>query len=320
MILAGAVNTSIVGSNGVLNRVSEDGILSYWFRQPHRRFGTSYRMLNLVAALQVLTIILSRSNIIILGEAYAFGVMWSFAMKALGVLVLRYKMPGVREFRVPLNVKGGSTELPIGLALITVMLFALCIVNLFTKHVATTTGVAFTIALFTMFTLSERATRSRTSPQGELDQFNLESGDNLTPEALGVRPGCVLVPVRNYNRLYNLRAVLDRVDIRNQDVVVLRLRFPRRPGSGEYELSPEQLFGLEEQKLFTRALELAEQKGKRIISPLQERPNGGAHSCARRRACAHRLSFSAPLLRYLCRNKRGSPVSRGSVFPIRSPT
>src|SRR6266849_2850066 len=46
-ILAGAVNTAIVGSNGVLNRVSEDGVLSEWFRQPHPKFGTSYRIINL---------------------------------------------------------------------------------------------------------------------------------------------------------------------------------------------------------------------------------------------------------------------------------
>src|SRR5206468_3854851 len=68
MMLAGAVNTSIVGSNGVLNRVSEDGILPHWFRHPHRRFGTSHRILNLVVALQVLTIILSGGDIFILGE------------------------------------------------------------------------------------------------------------------------------------------------------------------------------------------------------------------------------------------------------------
>src|SRR5881409_3443234 len=93
LMLAGAVNTSIVGSNGVLNRVSEDGILPQWFRHPHRRFGTSHRILNLVVALQLLTIILSGGDIFILGEAYAFGVMWSFALKGLAVLVLRYKQP-----------------------------------------------------------------------------------------------------------------------------------------------------------------------------------------------------------------------------------
>src|SRR5947209_1095979 len=43
LILSGAVYTSIVGSNGVLNRVSEDGVLPDWFRQPHRHFGTTHR-------------------------------------------------------------------------------------------------------------------------------------------------------------------------------------------------------------------------------------------------------------------------------------
>ena len=70
--------------------------------------------------------------------------------------------------------------------------------------------------------------------------------------------------VRNYNTLYNLSAVLDRVDTHQQDVVVLHLRFLQRAGGGEYELEPEQLFSLEEQTLFTRALELAEKKGKTI--------------------------------------------------------
>ena len=264
LMLAGAVNTSIVGSNGVLNRVSEDGILPHWFRHPHRRFGTSHRILNLVVGLQLLTILVSGGNIIILGEAYAFGVMWSFALKGLAVLVLRYKQPGAREFRVPVNLKIGSIEIPIGLAIVTFMLFALCIVNLFTKQVATISGVTFTLVFFAIFTVSERTTRRRASAQAELDQFNLEPGDDLTPEALAVRPGCVLVPVRNYNTLYNLRAVLDRVDTHKQDVVVLHLRFLQRAGGGEYELSPEQLFSLEEQKLFTRALEVSEKKGKTI--------------------------------------------------------
>src|SRR5712691_5274137 len=42
LILAGAVNTSLIGVNGVLNRVAEDGVLLDWFRRPHKRFGTTY--------------------------------------------------------------------------------------------------------------------------------------------------------------------------------------------------------------------------------------------------------------------------------------
>src|SRR5207247_9018220 len=44
----------------------------------------------------------------------------------------------------------------------------------------------------------------------------------------------------------------------------LHLRFLQRSGGGEYELSHDQLFSLEKQKLFTRALEIAEKKGKTI--------------------------------------------------------
>ena len=86
LILSGAVNTSIVGSNGVLNRVSEDGVLPDWLRHPHSRFGATHRIINVVAVLQLLTILLSRGNVYMLGEAYAFGVLWSFVLKSWGSL------------------------------------------------------------------------------------------------------------------------------------------------------------------------------------------------------------------------------------------
>jgi amino acid transporter len=264
LMLAGAVNTAIVGSNGVLNRVSEDGILPQWFRKPHPRFGTTYRILDLVVGLQILTIILSRGNIFLLGEAYAFGVMWSFSMKGLAVLVLRYTEPGKREYRVPLNFHIGKIEIPLGLALITLTLIALCLINFFTKEVATISGVAFTLVFFTVFEVSEAITRKHSTKHSGLDQFNVEPGDDLTPESLGVRPGNVLVMVRNYNALYNLGATLDQVDTHKQDVITLHLRFLNRSDAGEYELEPEQFFSSEEQTLFTRALALAEKKGKSI--------------------------------------------------------
>src|SRR5262249_10323923 len=90
LILAGAVNTAIVGSNGVLNRVAEDGVLPDWFRHPHRRYGTTYRLINLIVGLQIFTIIASRGDVYALGEAYAFGVVWSFVFKALSMVVLRF--------------------------------------------------------------------------------------------------------------------------------------------------------------------------------------------------------------------------------------
>jgi amino acid transporter len=264
MILSGAVNTAIVGSNGVLNRVSEDGVLAAWFRRPHRRFGTSHRIINLVVGLQLLTILLSGGNVILLGEAYAFGVMWSFAMKSLAVLVLRFTEPGPREFRVPLNAKLGRLELPIGLGLITLTLFATAAINLFTKQIATVSGVAFTVIFFTIFTASEKFTHRGGQPTADMDQFHVESSDAISIEALHCRPDNILVPIRDYKHLYNLEDVLKRVDPRKKDVVVLHAYQVMRAGSGEHPLEPDQLFALDEQRMFTNALKVAEKNGKTV--------------------------------------------------------
>ena len=78
LILAGAVNTAIVGSNGVLNRVSEDGVLTDWFRHPHSRFGTTHRIINMVVSLEIITILASRGDVTFLGNLYAFGVNLEF--------------------------------------------------------------------------------------------------------------------------------------------------------------------------------------------------------------------------------------------------
>jgi amino acid transporter/nucleotide-binding universal stress UspA family protein len=264
LMLAGAVNTAIVGSNGVLNRVSEDGILPDWFRHPQRRYGTSYRILNLVVALQILTIVLSRGNIFVLGEAYAFGVMWSFSMKGLAVLVLRYKQPGDREFKVPLNFHIAGVEIPLGVALITLGLFALCAINLFTKQVATISGVAFSVAFFIVFEISEKVTKKQATSQTELDKFNLTQAGDLTLENVGVKRGNVLVPISTYYALYPLEAALRRARRREAEIVVLHVRLLRRAASGEFGLAPDQLFTAIEQALFTRVLAMAEKQGKPV--------------------------------------------------------
>ena len=149
LMLAGAVNTAIVGSNGVLNRVSEDGVLTDWFRKPHRRFGTTYRLINMIAILQIVTILISRGNVILLGEAYAFGVVWSFAFNALAVLVLRYKRPDIeRGWKVPLNLHDRRPRAAVGVTLIAISLFTAAVINLFTKETATISGLLFTGGFF----------------------------------------------------------------------------------------------------------------------------------------------------------------------------
>lgn len=264
VMLAGAVNTAIIGSNGVLNRVAEDGVLPQWFRHPHRRFGTTHRFLNLIAALQILTIVLSRGDVVALGEAYAFGVVWSFAMKALSVLVLRYKRPETREWKVPLNFRVGRTEIPLGLAAIAAALFAIAAVNLFTKETATIAGLCFTAVFFTAFTVSERFSRRPGERPAELERFLLDAADEISAAAVNVRPGNVLAAMHNPDQLEHLRRVLAQTDTAKIDIVAVTVKRTSRPGFGEHGPSPEEMFSSDIAHLFSRVVNLAEKAGKRV--------------------------------------------------------
>ena len=261
LILAGAVNTAIVGSNGVLNRVAEDGVLADWFRLPHRRYGTTHRIINMVVGLQIFTIVASRGNVYALGEAYAFGVVWSFVFKALSMVMLRFKDRRPREWRVPLNVRVGRWELPVGLTLIFLVLLATALVNLVTKKVATQWGVAFTIVFFVIFWISEHVRRRNSGAVQHLEKFNVRYTPELEPEIVGVRPGCKVVPVRDPKNLQHLDRALQDAETEDADVVVPTVKVERElVATGT---NPN--FTPDEQAIFTAVVDLAEKHGKTVV-------------------------------------------------------
>ncbi len=263
LILSAAVNTSLIGANGVLNRVAEDGVLLDWFRKPHARFGTTFRIINLVTLLQLITIILSRGNVYLLGEAYAFGVVWSFTLKALGVLVLRFQRKD-QEYKVPLNIYIKGKEIPVGLAVTTLILLATAVANLFSKEYATIYGISFTVAFFALFTISERinAHKHRARQEQSLEEFNLQQQPRVDAKSLHARPGCVLVAVRNVGNMQHLRRTLQKTDLRRNDIVVMTVR-PLGPDS-EYALKDDQVFGSDEKALFSAVVTMAEKEGKPV--------------------------------------------------------
>ncbi len=266
LMLSGAVNTAIVGSNGVLNRVSEDGVLTDWFRAPHRRYGTTYRLINLIVLLQLLTIVASRGNIFILGEAYAFGVIWSFSFNALAMLVLRFKDRRPRDWRVPVNFRLGPVEVPVGLGAVTIVLFVVAGVNLVTKQVATISGTAFTAVFFGLFVASERWTAHKRGlvEHVEVDQFRLETADDISPAELRVHPGNTLCVVRDYNNLGHVRMALQSVDTDRQDLLVMTAHVERGPNAGYRDMLEEEVFTSYEQLLFSRVVSMAETEGRHV--------------------------------------------------------
>src|SRR3954464_15694201 len=265
LMLSGAVNTAIIGSNGVLNRISEDGVLTDWFRKPHKKYGTSYRIINMVVGLQIFTILASHGDVYVLGEAYAFGVIWSFTFNSLSMLVLRWKYKGERGWKVPPNLKVFGVEIPLGLLSVHLVLLSTAIVNLFTKEIATIAGIVFAGVFFFIFVVSERVNKKKFAiAENQMkEHFQLLQQDTISRESVDVRPGNVLVTVRDYNTLDQLRWALENTDTDEHDVVVMAARLTG-PGSAEYDLSMEQIFSEYEQTLFTKAVGVAESVGKHI--------------------------------------------------------
>jgi hypothetical protein len=183
-------------------------------------------------------------------------------MKALSVLVLRYKHPGHRDWKVPFNLKIGETEVPLGLMAITAALFFLAVINVLTKQVATISGLSFTLVFFAIFEWSEKENRKRHKLKGqEQEKFRLEMPSHLSAETVHVRPGNVLVAVRNPKRLDHLEHVLRKPNDK-LDIVVLTVR--SEVMALEYQLKTEQIFAEAEAELFTRVVTLAEKAGRHV--------------------------------------------------------
>ncbi len=271
LILAGAVNTSIIGSNGVLNRVAEDGVMPDWFLKPHRRYGTTYRMLYLIVGLQLLAIIISRGNIYTLGEAYAFGLVWSFALNAMAMVVLRFKDRSPREFKVPLNLRIGNVELPIGLGIIFLILITSAVLNFLTKEVATIGGTIFTTVFLVIFTTSEHIHKKRLGKEKHehLDQFNQKTSDEVDSSVLDLQKQYrKLVAIRSTQNLFMLEKTLAETDPETTDVAVMTAQVTSRGDAST--LGPE--LDQYNRTLMTAVVNRAEKAGKQV-RPLIIRTN-----------------------------------------------
>ncbi len=269
LILAGAVNTSLVGSNGVLNRLAEDGVLTPWFQHPQKRFGTTHRLINIVAIMQIVVIIASVGNVNTLGEAYAFGVIWSFVFMTMSMTVLRFKDKRHREYEVPLNIRrtgkdGKQIDFPVGIFAVFLILLSTALINLLTKKTATIWGCVFTAAFLLVFVIMERISHRRYGLNHDhLEQFNERSSDAVSVQAMGLKhPNPIVVAARGPRSLPVLQKVLMETDTDKRDIVVITCKV--LPAMTLGITDAERSINDSDRELLTKIVTVAEGVGRQV--------------------------------------------------------
>ncbi len=213
---------------------------------------------------------------LLLGEAYAFGVVWSFVFMAMAMLVLRFRRPGPREAKVPFNLRVGRVELPIGLGLIFLVLLISAVSNLLTKEVATVGGLIFTGAFLTVFTVTEHYRRKQQHGLGHehLEQFNRHLTGEVTATSLTLtKPYHKLVAIRSPHNLFMLEKALAETDPETTEVVVMTAKLTTAEGA--VPESPE--LDQYDQRLMTAVVQRAERAGK-VVIPLIIPTNNPLHA------------------------------------------
>jgi hypothetical protein len=153
----------------------------------------------------------------------------------------------------------------VGLLSVFLVLSSVAIVNLFTKSVATVSGVLFAAAFFIIFTVSERSNLRKhalTAHQMK-DIFQLEHQDTVSRESAAIRPGGVMVTMHDASNPFALKWTLSHTSTEDQDVVVISVRM-MGVGGPEYLSAEEQSFSEHEQMIFTKAISVAESFGKKV--------------------------------------------------------
>ena len=147
-------------------------------------------------------------------------------MKALGVLVaaLQAARSGIQDAAEHHDRR--ARESRSACAMTTLTLFFVAIANLFSKQIATISGVGFTLCHVSSSSrspsrrIAKRAMKRRRDWSSSISRCSRKyAGD-----AIHARPGCILVAVRDYNRMAHLQSVLQKTNLRRHDIVVMTVR------------------------------------------------------------------------------------------------
>jgi magnesium transporter len=263
VFLATVVHRSAVNAQRLLLRLCEDGVVRRSMRAPHPRFGTPARLINLVALGQLAIVLAAAGQVQWLAKTYGVVIVGGAVLKIASLIRMRERRTEPRAFRVPLNLRIGGREWPLGLAITAVLLGIPAVWLVATADPSAIVALGLLAAGVALLTASEQTTETShaEAPDGGLELLPAPAiGLEQMNVQMAVRPGGVLVPLRRPGALAPLAAALQAASSR--DVVAMTVRLVGVDVSEERSHASE-MTG-EERRLLTAAAMLAERQGRDI--------------------------------------------------------
>jgi magnesium transporter len=223
VFLAAAARSAAAAAHGVLSRLVDEGVFHAALRTLHPRFGTPSRLIDATAVVSIGVVLVSGGGVTWLARAYGVGLVWSALLKTIALIRFRFKRPGARAYRVPLNLALGRREWPIGLIVVAVLLAVPGLSLLLALDAPSIAGAAVVVTVTALLIVSERSAAAHPdTARAALDEFQLLPSGDADLTHVEARPGNVLVPVRKPGALTHLTAALRAAG--DRDVVAMTVR------------------------------------------------------------------------------------------------
>ncbi len=206
LLLRPAAHVALEDAEQLLRRLSGQGAVSERLASLHSRFGTPSRALDVAAAATILVILASGGRVTWLARAYAMGIAATVALKIATLVRLRRVRPGGRPFRTPLNLHVGTREVPLGL-LGPGLLIAASAGPRWSLAMCRPSRRVTSRGACSLFTGVSRGAGPPAVAE-EPDALDLLPAADLSLDQVNVRPGNLLIPVRNPHSLLHVAAAL----------------------------------------------------------------------------------------------------------------
>jgi magnesium transporter len=220
-VLLPAARAALGDAEQMLHRSSAAGTLPRGLAALHTRFGTPTRAVDLTVAAMILIILASGGRLTWLARAYGVAVGVLVVLAIASLVWLRRAYQGTTPFKAPVNIHLMGREVPLGL-LVPGAIVAVCVLTMLaTGDVAAIAACALITALAMWFTVVGRDVKPADIDTAR-DTFDLLHAAELSLDEVEVRPGNLLVPVRNPHLLAHVVGALQSAG--DRDVVVMTAR------------------------------------------------------------------------------------------------